>query len=38
MLSCEDTSEEVGMFRAHTWGLLQAGRLVVVGSRVLDYR
>jgi len=38
ILSCEDTSGEVRMFCAHTWGLLQEGRFVVVGSRVLDYR
>jgi len=37
MLSCEDMSGEVRMFRAHTWGLLRAGMFVVVGSRVLDY-
>jgi len=38
MLSCEDTSGEVRMFRARTWGLLRAGRFTLVGSRVLDYR
>jgi len=37
-LSCEDTSGEVRMFRAHTLGLLRARRFVVVGSCVLDYR
>jgi len=36
-LSCEDTSGDVHMLCAHTWGLLRAGRFVVVGSRVLDY-
>jgi len=37
LLSCEDMSGEVRMFCAHTWGLLRAGRFVVVGSCVLDY-
>jgi len=29
MLSCENTSGEVCMFRAHTWGLLRSGRFAV---------
>jgi len=37
MLSCEDMSGKVRMFRAHTQGLLRVGRFVVFGSRVLDY-
>jgi len=37
MLSCENTSGEVRMFCAHTWGLLWAERFVTVGSCVLDY-
>jgi len=37
MLSCEDTSGEVRMFRAHTWELLRARRIIAVGSRMLDY-
>jgi len=28
ILSCEDTSGEVHMFRAHTWELLRAGRFI----------
>ena len=37
VLSCEDTSGEVRMFRDHTLGLLRAGRFVAVGSHMLDY-
>jgi len=37
MLSCEDTSREVRMFHAHTWGLLWERRFIVFGSCVLDY-
>jgi len=29
MLSCEDMSGKIRMFRAHTWGLLRTERFVV---------
>jgi len=38
ILSCEDTSGEVCMFRAHTGEMLRAGRFITGGSCVLDYR